>query len=94
MSVYRITEFATSDMGKVIDFWEALREAVEAAGAESVDVVSVGEGKGMVVAKYPTQAMMDAAIDINKEAFGKMIVAGVVKTGSIGGKSGDVVLSF
>lgn len=94
MSVYRITEFTTGDMGKVVDFCETLREVDAAAGAESIDVVSVGNGKGFVVAKYTTQALMEAATDINKQAFGKMIVAGVVNTGSIGGQSGEVVFSF
>jgi len=94
MSVYRITEFRTSDMGKVVDFCETLREAVAAASAGAIDVVSVGDGKGFVVAKYTTQALMEAATDINKQAFGKMIVAGVVNTGSISGQSGEVVFSF
>lgn len=94
MSVYRITEFKTSDMDKVIDFCESLRKADAAASAESVDVVSVGNGKGYVVAKFATQALMEAATDLNQQAFGKMIVAGVVNTGSIGGQSGEVVFSF
>lgn len=94
MSVYRITEFKTSDMGKVVNFCETLRQSDAAAGAESIDVVSVGDGKGFVVAKYTTQALMEAATAINKQAFGKMIVAGVVNTGSIGGQSGEVVFSF
>jgi hypothetical protein len=81
-------------MGKVVDFCETLREAVAAASAGSIDVVSVGDGKGFVVAKYTTQALMEAATDINKQAFGKMIVAGVVNTGSISGQSGEVVFSF
>ncbi len=94
MSVYRITEFKTSDMGKVVDFCETLGEDVAAAGAESIDVVSVGDSKGLVVAKYTTQALMEAATDINKQAFGKMIVAGLVNAGSVGGLSGEVVFSF
>ena len=94
MLVYRITEFTTSDMGKVVDFYETLREANAVAGAESIDVVSVGDGKGFVIAKYTTQALMEAATDNNKQGFGKMIVAGVVNTGSIGGQSGEVVFSF
>ena len=94
MSVYRITEFKTSDMGKVVEFWETLRKDVTAAGAESIDVVSVGEGKGYVVAKYTSQALMEAATEINQQAFGKMIVSGLVNAGSIGGRSGEVVFSF
>ena len=94
MPVYRITEFTTSDMDKVVDFCETLRDAATLANAESIDVISVGDGKGFVVAKYSTQDLMEAATDINKQAFGKMIVAGVVNTGSIGGQSGEVVFSF
>ena len=81
-------------MGKVIDFCETLREDVVAAGAESIDVISVGEGKGYVVAKYPTQTHMEAATNVNKQAFGKMIVAGLIKAGSISGQSGEVIFSF
>ena len=94
MSVYRITEFKTSDMDKVVNFCETLREDFAAAGAESIDVVSVGDGKGYVVAKFATQALMEAATDISKQAFGKMIVTGLVNAGSIGGQSGEVVFSF
>lgn len=39
MSVYRITEFKTSDMGKVVDFCKTLREDALAADAEPLDVV-------------------------------------------------------
>ena len=94
MSVYRITEFTSSDMGKMVEFAETLRDAVAAAGAESIDIASVGNGKGLVVAKYATQALMDAATDINKQAFGKMIAAGFVNGDSVSGQSGEVVFSF
>ena len=94
MSVYRITEFETSDMNKLVEYCESLREAVAAAGAESIDVVSVGEGKGLVVAKYASQALMEAGADVNKHAFAKMIEAGLVDGASIGRQSGDTVFSF
>jgi|APSaa5957512535_1039671.scaffolds.fasta_scaffold333604_1 hypothetical protein len=94
MPVYRITEFTSSDIGKLAEFAESLRDAVAAAGADSIDVVSAGDGKGLVVAKYATQAAMDAATDINKQAFGKMIAAGLVNGDSISGKFGEVVFSF
>ena len=83
MPVYRITEFTSSDIGKLAEFAESLRDAVAA-----------GDGKGLVVAKYATQAAMDAATDINKQAFGKMIAAGLVNGDSISGKFGEVVFSF
>ena len=94
MSAYSITEFKTSDMGKVVDFCKTLREGVAASGAESIDVVSVGDGKGFVVARYTSKALMEAAAETSKQAFGKMIVAGLVNAGSIGGQSGEVVFSF
>mgnify|MGYP005654632431 FL=1 len=94
MPVYRITEFTSSDIGKLAEFAESLRDAVAAAGADSIDVVSAGDGKGLVVAKYAPQAAMDAATDINKQAFGKMIAAGLVNGDSISGKFGEVVFSF
>lgn len=94
MSVYRITEFTSPDMGKVGEFAETLRDAVAAAGAESIDIVSVGDSKGLVVAKYATEALMHAATSINKESFGKMVAAGIVDGGSISGQSGEVVFSF
>ena len=93
MPVYRITEFKTPDIGKVIDFCENLPKDA-AAGAETIDVVSVGEGKGVIVARYTNQAVMDAATESSYQAFGKMIVAGIVNAGSIIGLSGDVVFSF
>ena len=91
MPVYRVTEFKTSDMTKVVEFCESLRDDV---GAERIDVVAVGDGKGLVVARYKTQELMDAATQISKQAFGKMIVAGVVKAGSVNARSGDVASSL
>jgi hypothetical protein len=81
-------------MGKTVEFAETLRDAVAAAGAESIDIVSVGDGKGLVVAKYATQALMEAATDINKQSFGKMIAAGIVNGDSVSSQSGEVVFSF
>ncbi|MDA1287429.1 MAG: hypothetical protein O3A08_13625 [Proteobacteria bacterium] len=81
-------------MSKLIEFTESLRDAVAAAGAEYIDVISVGDGKGVVIAKYATQEVMEAATDINKAAFGKMIAAGLVNADSISGQSGEVTFSF
>jgi len=94
MSVYRLTEFTSSDMSKLIEFTESLRDAVAAAGAEFIDVISVGDDKGMVIAKYANQELMEAATDINKAAFGKMIAASLVNADSISGRSGEVTFSF
>ena len=94
MSVYRITKFTSSDMNKLIEYSETLRDDVAAADAEFINVVSVGDGKGLVVAKYATEALMAAATDINKQAFGKMIAAGLVDGDSISGQTGEIVFSF
>jgi hypothetical protein len=94
MSFYRITEFTSSDMGALIEFAGTLRDEVAAAGAESIDVVSVGDGKGLVVAKYSTETTMAAAAGISQQAFGKMIAAGLVDGDSISGQSGELVFSF
>lgn len=94
MSVYRLTEFVSPDMDKLVEFAETLRDAVSAAGAESIDVVSFGDGKGLVIAKYASADTMEASTSINRESFGKMIAAGHVSEGSVSGQSGDVVFSF
>ena len=94
MSIYRLTEFTSPDMSKLVEFSESLRDAVAAAGAEFIDVISAGDDKGVVIAKYATQELMEATTDINKAAFGKMIAAGLVNADSISGQSGDVTFSF
>jgi hypothetical protein len=81
-------------MSKLIEFTESLRDAVAAAGAEFIDIISVGDDKGMVIAKYANQELMEAATDINKAAFGKMIAASLVNADSISGRSGEVTFSF
>ena len=94
MTAYRLTEFTTSDMAKLIEFSETLREEVSAAGAESIDVIDVGGGKGIVIARYASAAQMEAATAINKSAFGKMVAAGLVDGTSISPQSGEVVFTF
>ena len=94
MAVFRLTEFTSPDMNKMTEFAETLREDVAAAGAEFIEVVSVGDGKGIVIAKYSTQDEMEAATEINKSAFGKMVAAGLVDAESISMRSGEVSFSF
>ena len=94
MSVYRITEFTSSDMDKAGEFGETLRDDIAGAGADFIDVVSLGDGKGLVIAKYASQATMETASEVAKQAFGKMIEAGVVNGDSIGAQTGEVVLSY
>ena len=94
MAVYRITRFAASDMDKAAEIAEGLRSDLEGFGADFIDLVSYGNGKGVVIARYPDQATMDAAADKAKIAFGKMIEAGVVDGDSIHPHEGVVLNSF
>ncbi len=94
MSVYRITRFASSQMDKAAEACESHRSQLEAAGAEFIDIVSYGNGKGVVVAKYPDQAAMDAASETAKQVFGKMIESGIVDGDSVHPHMGEVLVSF
>ena len=94
MAVYRITRFAASDMDKVGEFTENMRDVLVGVGANFIDLVSYGNGKGVVIAKYPDQATMDAASDTAKKAFGEMIAAGVVEGDSVHPHTGEVFNSF
>ena len=94
MSVYRITRFAASDMDKAGEIAESLRNEIENLGADFIDMVSYGNGKGVVIAKYPDQATMDAASQTAKQAFSKMIDAGVVDGDSVHPHMGEVFKSF
>ena len=94
MAVYRITRFAASDMDKVGELTENMRDILEGVGADFIDLVSYGNGKGVVIAKYPDQAAMDAASDTARNAFGKMIEAGAIEADSVHPHTGDVFNSF
>ena len=94
MAVYRITRFAASDMDKVRELTETMRDVLEGIGADFIDMVSYGNGKGVVIAKYPDQATMDAATDTAKKAFGDMIDAGAVDADSVHPHTGEVFNSF
>ncbi len=94
MAVYRITRFAAPDMDKAAAIAEEMRDVIEGAGADFIDIVSYENGKGVVLAKYPDQETMDAASATAKQAFGKMIEAGAVEDGSIHPHAGVVIKSF
>jgi len=94
MAVYRITRFAASDMDKVGEFADNMRDEIEGLGADYIDLVSYGNGKGVVIAKYPDQATMEAASDSAKKAFSGMIEAGVVNGDSVHPHTGEVFNSF
>ena len=94
MAVYRITRFASLDMDKAGQIAEGLRSEIEGAGADFIDLVSYGNGKGVVIARYPDQATMDAASDMAKMVFGQMIDAGAVDGDAIHPHTGEVFNSF
>lgn len=94
MAVYRITRFAASDMNKVGEFTEAMRSALEGLGADFIDLVSYGNGKGVVIAKYPDQAALEAASGTANNVFAGMIEAGIVEKDSVHPHAGDVFNSF
>jgi len=94
MAVYRITRFVSSDMDKAGQIAEGLRSELEGAGADFIDLVSYGNGKGVVIARYPDQATMDAASDMAKMVFGKMVEAGAVDGDAIHPHTGEVFNSF
>jgi hypothetical protein len=94
MAVYRITRFAASEMDKVGEITENMRDVLSGIGAEFIDLVSYGNGKGVVIAKYPDQATMDAAAETAKKAFADMIEAGVVDADSVHPHTGEVFNSF
>jgi hypothetical protein len=94
MAVYRITRFAASDMDKAGEISETMRDQLEDIGADFIDLVSYGNGKGVVIARYPDQAALEAATEIAKVAFGKMIEAGTIDGDSVHAHTGEVFKSF
>jgi hypothetical protein len=94
LAVYRITRFAATDMSKVGDFTETMRNTLEGLGADFIDLVSYGNGKGVVIAKYPDQAAFDAATETASKVFAEMIEAGIVDKDSVHPHAGEVFNSF
>jgi len=94
MAVYRITRFAASDMDKVGAMSEQMRADLEGTGADFIDLVSYGNGKGVVIARYPDQVTLDAATETAKNTFDKMIEAGAVEADSVHPHMGEVIKSF
>jgi hypothetical protein len=94
MAVYRITRFAASDMDKVKELTNSKRDVIEGMGAVFIDVVSYGNGKGVVLAKYPDQAAMDAASEGARKVFADLVEAGAVDGDSIHPHAGEVIESY
>ena len=48
----RITKFTALDIDKVVEIGEFMRDLLEDANADFIDLVSYGGGECLVVAKY------------------------------------------
>ena len=94
MAVYRITRFAASDMDKLKEATEKMRSVLEGIGAEFIDLISYGNGKGVVIAKYKDQEAMDAASDIAGKTFADMMSSGVIDADSVHPHVSEVFNSF
>jgi hypothetical protein len=94
MKVYRITRFAAADIDKAKEITENMRDTIAGFGAEFIDMVSYGNGKGVVIARYPDQATMEAAADKARKVFADLIAAGVVDGDSVHPHTGEVFNSF
>jgi hypothetical protein len=71
-----------------------MRDVLTSIGADFIDIVSYGNGKGVVIAKYPDQATMDAAAETARKAFADMIAAGAIDGDSVHPHTGEVINSF
>ena len=94
MTVYRITRFTSPDAGKAVTMAEEAREEVAAAGADIIDIAMDDDGNGVVVAKYPDSATMEAATAVAMGVFGKMIAEGAIDGDSIDIWTGNVAVSI
>ena len=94
MAVYTITRFASPDMDKAGQITEGLRSELEGAGADFIDLVSYGNGKGVVLARYPDEATKEAASETIEMVFGKLVEAGAMDGDAIHPHAGDVFNSF
>ena len=94
MAVYRITKFTSNDMSGATEASEGLRSLIESANSEFIDIVDMGDGNGLVIAKYADEAAMEAATEVAQNAFGQMVKDGNINGDSIQPASGTVVNSF
>ena len=83
MAMYRITKFTASNSDKAGEIAEQMRNVLEN-----------GDGECVVVTKYLNQAALDAATEIAKQAFSKMVEARAINGASIQPKAGEVFISF
>ena len=90
MAVYRVTKFTSNDMSGAAEASEGIRSLIESANSEFIDIVDMGDGNGLVIAKYADEAATDTA----RSAFGQMVQDGHINGDSIEPASGTVVNSF
>ena len=77
MAIYRITRFTSSDMDRAMAKAEEAREEVSAVGAELIDLAADADGNGVVIAKYPDAATMEAATATAQKVFGQLVAEGL-----------------
>ena len=94
MAIYRITRFTSSDMENAMAKAEEAREEVSAVGAELIDLAADDDGNGVVVAKYPDAATMEAATATAQKVFGQLVAEGLIDGGSISIWTGEVGVSM
>lgn len=94
MTTYRITEFTSPTPENVATACDAITDMVSKAGAEMIDIVMMDGGKGLVIARYGSEAIMTAATPIHQEAFGALVADGAIDGSSISSRSGEKVFSF
>ena len=81
-------------MAKAIAMAEEARDEVAAVGADFIDIAADDDGNGVVVAKYPDAATMEAATATAQKVFGQMVAGGSMDGDSISIWTGDVVNSM
>jgi len=94
MAIYRITRFKSLDMDKAIASVNASRDELASVGADFIDITADSEGNGVVIAKYPDEATMEAATATAKKVIGQTIADGLMEGDSIDIWTGDVVNSI
>ncbi|HJP07668.1 MAG: hypothetical protein GY889_08165 [Proteobacteria bacterium] len=94
MAIYRITRFTSQDMNKAIAMADAARDEIATVGADFIDVAADDDGNGVVVARYPDSATMEAATPVAQKVFGQMIAEGVMDGESVDIWTGGVVNSM
>ena len=90
MSIYRITRFTSSNTEKAVQMAQAAREEVAAVGADFIEMAFDDNGNGVVVARYPDAATMEAATSVAQRIFGVMGADGAIDGAAIETWSADV----